>query len=214
MLLSLADIVDDHGLPRVFGDGDGPVREPNPHWDPRTRNFDLIAVRATLRRYTKGFLGLVSYISEQESKLLYSWIADASARITMVANAADEAEELENGDGFVPADDPAQAGEEEEQGHARPRIRVAHRRTAARTVYFRCVAKLGLKAYSPAQRLVVENLAVRELAEMRVRHSDVPRLLLDVVCMYFTPTREQYSAGAMFGSAHFGSERAAVDIKA
>nr|WPR18288.1 MAG: hypothetical protein [Chemarfal virus 54] len=142
--------------------------------------------------------------TEGDKDQLRRWVADSSAKNTLLQNRLDELHEG-NEDGFEVEANPV------DPAHPLRRVRRGRRRDAARTVFHRVVASIGQRPYSHSQKLIVEDHARRQLKEMNVRTSDMTRLLDMVVGMYFTPSEEQLTLGAMLKSEAFKRQRKYID---
>lgn len=136
-------------------------------------------------------------------EIVYRQLADFVA-----CKAVDEIRNHHPGDdGFTedPADaeDATAAGPSVRSEPDRPFVSVRRggRRNAAFTVYYLCVKELGRNQFSMAMKLTVENVARREMVKLNVRPQDFPRLLADVVRIYFTPTPEELETAALLKSA-------------
>lgn len=104
-------------------------------------------------------------------------------------------------------------GEPEVEGHPGPFVRRGRRWNAAHEICVRCVAELGRKPYSAAMSDTVSNVARRFMKEMHVRHSDIPKILPQVIVTYFTPTEEDLMMAAVLNSEAHRHLRAAVEVR-
>lgn len=152
------------------------------------------------------------HLTQEDKDYLISRIRGESAQFTLdtvrieheLVQAIDAGEEpLE--DGFEVQEGP--------QGEEQPvrRVRRGGHRHAARTVFCRVVAEIGLRPFSTAQALIVQDHARRIMKSMNVRHSDYARLLSLVEQLYFVPDEERMRTGALYGSEEFRRVRQLVD---
>ncbi|APG76224.1 hypothetical protein 1 [Changjiang tombus-like virus 10] len=148
-------------------------------------------------------------LTEEDRNILRTWVGADSARRTLAQNRADENLDPEEEDAFE------NEGDEGEEGDEPPvrRIRRGGHRSAARIVCDRVVASIGQRAFSSAQKMIVEDHARRELASLNVRKRDIVRLLDTVVGMYFTPTESQLRLGALLKAKEFAAQRRLVDLE-
>lgn len=183
----------------------------------------------TLRRWTtRGFFG--SYIGEAWASRLYRRLADVAAiRYTreVLADRAGEHEETDPegvGEGFSTLHPPGLCTVPTAGGlvHSQAtgnvgtaekpvlRVRRGQRRRAARTVYHRVVAEIGLRSDSAGQREVVMDKTVSLLKEMNVRICDRPALMAEVQVLYATPLEEQLEAAAVLRNSWHSTMRGEI----
>lgn len=150
--------------------------------------------------------------TEEDKAQLRSWVGSDSARRTLGQNRLDEdAYGEDDGLDEPEGDDVDEVGEGD--GEVVRRVRRGGHRRAARNVYNRVVSSIGQRAYSTAQKLIVEDHARRELKALHVRACDIRKLLDEVVGMYFTPTESQLKLGALLKSKEFAAQRKMVDLE-
>lgn len=171
--------------------------------------WNLTAIRQYLHRCVGGRFS-IQYLTAADVSYIYQRFEALSADISIqVCQSLHQTQEEEGQEGFDVEVGPAAA--EGLPPVVRRTVRRGRRWHAAYEVYLRCVRSIGLKPYSSAQNLVLQDLAVREMREMNVRLCDMPDLLMRVSQLYFVPTEQQYHVGGLLRSERFMTERRLVD---
>lgn len=179
--------------------------------------FTIVPHLTILREYIHSRVHTGPWISRWNAAigaLVYRRAADAYARWAIEEGRLhyqeDDGFTHQEGEAALPTVFGPALGEMPED--TRRGVRRGGRRNACLTVYHRCVAELGKKPFSPAMKLVVEDVARKELKKLNVRVQDFPTLLAGVVAVYFTPTEEEVETAAILRNAQVRDLWAEIEV--